>query len=141
MTSALLHVVCGLLNYFAALFLLLPITLASVPMIGILLLPIGLYQVAVKLKNKKLLYYTLLAQLIQNFTTSGIVMGFFSGLTWKNYHDGFDSTITCVPESPFSPGFPFYLTGVLLHVTCILLFIFGFKLMYWMMAKEKPRKE
>lgn len=104
--------------------------------------PIGpFYKAAVQRKNKKFVYYGVVIQLIQTFTTSGIVLGSFVTVTWKNCFIEVDSIITaslvCCSESLPTIELVLYVSGVFLHIITIVLLIICLKSAYFGLKEVK----
>ena len=98
-----------------------PIFWSSLLLLPLFFLVLHFYDQVGKKKDKNYLYYAITTQAISIFIVSGIIVGFFSGLMWK---DQFFSPSTCTTEDDnvHSVGLPLYLTGIFLHIVSIILF-------------------
>ena len=110
------------------------------------LLPIFFYDLVVETKDKKHLYYAIAIQLLAIFTFSGIVLGFFSGLTWKDQFGDLatPANSTCIAnnEDVLLTGLPYYLTGIIVYIISIILVFVIVKLtLGWMKRIEEVERE
>lgn len=108
----------------ATLLLLSPIFWSSLLLLPLFFLVLHFYDQVGKKKDKKYLYYAITTQAISIFTVSGVILGFFSGLTWNDQFFSPPSNSTCTTEDDnvHSVGLPLYLTGIFLHIVSIILF-------------------